>query len=142
MSANYSDLLKAGVKPWSATIALDISGYDIVKKITGPEPSDFYIDKFGSDLDYVKKASPFHVVDSKIPPFFAVCNIASKDACSQSDAFVQKAKGFGTHAQILEVDLPHMEINWQLGKNPEYTAQVDGFLRTLSPTIQSLLSAE
>ena len=71
VSANYDKLISRGIKPWIGTVSLDISGYDIIKKVTAPEPSQFYKEKFGDSVEYIVKASPYHVLNSKIPAFLA-----------------------------------------------------------------------
>ncbi|WP_053042793.1 hypothetical protein [Thalassomonas actiniarum] len=107
--------------PWLGTISLDISGYDIVKKITGPNPSEFYKKKFSESPDYWQKASPFHALNNKIPPFLAICSRRSDDACSQAENFIRKAENLGSYAKLLPVGLSHGEINAELGKDSCYT---------------------
>lgn len=140
ISSNYNISRGNEVKPWLGTISLDISGYDIVKKITGPNPSEFYKRVFGESPNYWKKASPFHALTNKIPPFLAICSLRSSDACTQAENFISKAKNFGTHVDILRVDLTHAEINSELGKGSCYTDYVDNFLKKLNPSIESMLT--
>lgn len=138
-SSNYQSIIDSGVKPWLGTISLDISGYDIVKKVTGESPSEFYLDLFGDEPDYWVKASPFHTLTGKIPPFLAVCSKQSRDACAQAERFVNKAKDFGGIASLLPISLSHNEINLQLGKAPCYTHKVDDFLEGLGADIAAQL---
>ncbi|MBL1292885.1 MAG: esterase [Alteromonadaceae bacterium] len=140
VSSNYNTIMGNGIMPWLGTISLDISGYDIVKKVTGPNPSEFYKEKFGESPNYWKKASPFHVLTDKIPPFLAICSLRSDDACTQAENFIAKAKNLGTHVEILPVDLSHREINSELGKGSCYTNYVDDFLKKLNPSIESILT--
>ena len=140
ISANFNTLTGDGIMPWLGTISLDISGYDIVKKLTGPKPSEFYKKIFGDNPNYWKKASPFHVLTNKIPPFLAICSIRSNDACTQAENFIEKAKKLGTHVEILPIDLSHGEINSELGKASCYTNYVDDFLKKLDSGVASMLT--
>lgn len=140
VSSNYSTVTGNGIKPWLGTISLDISGYDIVKRITGSTPSEFYKEKFGKDPDYWKKASPFHALTDKIPPFLAICSTRNDTACSQAKNFLKKAKSLGSYGEFLATDLSHNEINSELGKDSCFTSKVDNFLKTLSPGIALMLA--
>lgn len=140
ISANYNTIMGNGIMPWLGTISLDISGYNIVKKLTGPNPSEFYKRKFGESPNYWKEASPFHVLTDKIPPFLAICSIRSDDACTQAENFIEKAKKLETYVEILPVDLSHGEINSELGKASCYTNYVDDFLKKLDSGIASMLT--
>jgi len=140
VSSNYPAITGNGVMPWLGTVSLDISGYDIVKKVTGANPSKFYKEKFGESPDYLAKASPFYAVTEKIPPFLAVCSLRSADACTQAENFLAKVKKLGAYAQLLPVDLSHRKINSELGKDACYTNHVDDFLKKLSPAIAPMLS--
>ncbi|MCO1335707.1 alpha/beta hydrolase [Microbulbifer sp. OS29] len=139
ISSNYKAITKDRITPWLGTISLDISGYDIVKKATGENPSGFYIEKFGNDSNYWVKASPFHILSDKIPPFLAICSLRSDDACTQAKTFTDKAKKLGAYAAIIPIDLSHGEINSELGKDACYTASIDDFLKKLSPDIAKIL---
>ena len=142
VSAKYNSVTKTGINPWLGTVSLDISGYDIVKKVTGENPSEFYLDIFGRDPAYWPIASPFQALVSRIPPFLAVCSIRSRDACQQAENFLKKARNFGGTGQLLPVDFGHMPINSELGKGSCYTDDVDTFLKTLSPDVAALLINE
>lgn len=139
ISANFESVRDKAIKPWLGTVSLDISGYDLIKKVKGPNPSEFYKDIFGENIDYLKKASPFHALKGKIPPFMAVCAKSSVDACIQAKHFTEKAGQLGAETSVLAVDLSHMEINHELGKTTCYTQKVDEFLISLNADIASLL---
>jgi len=140
VSSNYSTVTENGIIPWLGTVSLDISGYDIVKKISPPKPSEFYKEKFGKDPDYWKKASPFYALTDKIPPFLAICSTRNGDACIQAKNFLKKAKSLGSYGEFLATDLSHSEINSELGKGSCYTSNVDDFLKKLSPSIASMFT--
>jgi len=140
ISSNFNTMTNNGVKPWLGTISLDISGYDIVKKVKGDTPSKFYQDKFGHDLAYLQKSSPFHVLTHKIPPFLAICSTQNTDACEQASNFITKAKSFGSHGELISTGLSHNDINSELGKPSCYTQRVDDFLKKLNSRIKLLLT--
>ena len=142
VSSNYSTITRNRIIPWLGTISMDISGYDVVKKITSPTPSEFYKEKFGENPIYWEKASPFYALSDKIPPFLAICSLRSDDACIQAKTFLKKAKSLGTYVELLPVDLSHGEINSELGKDSCYTNNVDDFLKKLSPSIASMLTSQ
>lgn len=139
VSAASNDLSSNKMLPWLGTVSLDISAYDLPGRVTGENPSEFYLEIFGNDPDYWEKASPFHALTEKIPPFFAVCTTQNEYACPQSELFVEKVKSLGGKGKVLTVGLGHMEINWELAKNRDYTADVDKLLMTLGPEVKSLL---
>lgn len=138
VSSNYQTIVKNGAIPWIGTVSLDISGYDIVKKVTGAKPSEFYIEKFGENLLQLQKASPFHALTDKIPPFLAICSLRSNDACTQAENFIEKAKSFGGYAYVMPVDMSHREINLELGKDACYTKAVDDFFKKLNSSVKSM----
>ena len=142
VSSNYSRLTRNGVIPVLGTISMDSSAYNIVGRLTVPNPSDFYQERFGTDPDYWKEASPLHVLTDKIPPFLAICSTQSPTPCIEAEKFLKKAKTLGTHAELLAVDLSHGEINSELGKDSCYTNDVDEFLKTLSPDIASMFTSQ
>ena len=142
VSSNYNTIMGNGIIPWLGTISLDISGYDIVKKITGPNPSEFYKEKFGESPNYWEKASPFYPLTDKIPAFLAICSLRSDDACTQAQSFIEKAKNLGTYVKLLPINLSHGKINSELGKDSCYTKNVDDFLKKLSPSIASMLTRQ
>lgn len=139
VSANFSHLIDNGVTPWLGTISLDISGYDIVSKVAGANPSSFYQEKFGKDLDYLTKASPLHVLTNKIPSFLAICSTQNGDACSQANNFLTKAKSLGSHGELIASDFDHNALNSELGKATCYTKSVDAFIKKLDPSLSPLL---
>ncbi|MCK0070757.1 alpha/beta hydrolase [Kordiimonas laminariae] len=139
VSAQYSTGAAKLLKPLLGTVSLDITGYDIVEKFTPPNHSEFYERNFGTDPEYLKKASPFYALKAQIPPFLAVCSIHTATACAQSEKFVKKLQSYGGYAGLISVNLKHMPLNAELGKVGCFTAEVDRFLRKLDPGIAGLL---
>jgi arylformamidase len=76
---------------------------------------------------------------SKIAPFLAVCSSRRTQSCPQAQAFVDKARSFGTRARVLPEDLSHEEINETLGEPSNYSAQVEAFMASLDPAVAQAL---
>jgi len=131
------------IEPWLGTVALDSAAYDVVRTMNEPSPPKLYKKAFGRSPAYWREASPFHTLSNKLPPFLAVCSSQREErSCSQASSFVEKAKRYGTSAKLLRADFSHRGINIELGKDYCYTKQVDEFLKTLDPSIESILSNE
>ena len=117
-------------------ISLDSSAYNIVSRLSEEQPPKRYQSVFGTDMEYWQKASPFYSVSNKLPPFLAVCSTQSKSACAEANKFKVKANSEGASVSVLSVDMPHSEINSQLGQEPCYTQSVDDFIKELSPKVK------
>ncbi len=129
--------------PWLGTVALDSAAYDVVKIMSSPSPARFYKKAFGKHIEYWKMASPILKLEAKTPPFLAICSTKRKDdSCSQGGNFVKKANSLGSRAQLMRVPLSHRKVNVDLGLNNCYTQGVDDFLKTLHPSVASLLSGQ
>jgi acetyl esterase/lipase len=142
VSSNNSKRTGNRIKPWLGTISMDISAYDIVKRMTSKNPSVFYKEIFGKNYNDWQKASPFYSLSDNLPPFLAICSTQSDTACSQAKHFTKKAKSLGAYTEIISVDLSHREINSELGKDSCYTRNVDAFIKKLSPSIVSMFTAD
>ena len=139
VAADHKNLSGGKMQPWLGTVSLDISNYDLPSRVSGENPSEFYLEIFGNDPTYWQKASPYHTLTEQMPPFYAVCTTQNEFACPQSELFVKKAKSFGGKGGVLAVGLGHMEINWEFGKNADYTAAVDMLLKAIDPEVEGLL---
>ena len=141
LSSTSSPAINKAVKPWLGTVSLDTAAYDIVEIMNLENPPGLYKKAFGNDINYWKLASPYHLLGQEMPPFLAVCSAQRKDnPCLQAKIFTDKAKLYGTNAQLLAVDLSHRGINAELGKSNEYTNMVEEFLRGLDTDIFLMLS--
>lgn len=145
--AHLASLVSAGdhgrIKPWLGTVALDSAAYDIPKIMNSPSPKRFYKKAFGKSRAYWKEASPIHVLSGKLFPFLAVCSSKRKDdSCLQAKSFIEKAKSYGSHTQLLRFDFSHRNINVELGKDFCYTRQVDEFIKELDTSIESMLTSQ
>lgn len=128
------------IEPWLGTIALDSAAYDVEKIMSVKSPPRFYKKAFGKNPAYWKKASPINGLSSKSPPFLAVCSSKRKDdSCLQAKSFIDKAKQFNSHAQLLPIALSHREVNVRLGADYCYTQSVEKFMKKLDLNVESLL---
>lgn len=139
LGASPETALKLGVRPWLGTIALDSAAFD-VGQIMAARHARLYDQAFGEDATYWKQASPFYALSSKATQFLAVCSTRRSDSCGQAHRFTARASTFEVHAEVLEEDLSHREINQQLGIAGDYTASVEAFMGSLDGTVKSLLA--
>lgn len=138
VSASPTIARAQGAQPWLGTIALDSAAYDVAQ-IMQRQHYRFYDRVFGSDPVTWAADSPTTQLSARIPPFLAVCSSKRQDSCPPATEFVAKAASFGGHAQTLQEDKTHAELNKELGADPAYTAQVEAFMSHLDPSIARLL---
>lgn len=143
VSANYRGAKNSPIQPWLGTVSLDSAAYDLVEVMGAEKPPKFYQTAFGQHPIYWEKASPIHSLKSKLFPFLAICSSQRKDgACAQARRFTEKAAKLGTSVDLLTVTLSHRHVNSELGKSECYTRYVDDFLKTLHPTLDSMLASQ
>lgn len=58
VSSKHNILIRHGITPWLGTVSMDISAYDIVKRMTSKNPSEHYREVFGDTFNSWEKASP------------------------------------------------------------------------------------
>ena len=138
ISAEPSMATSLGAQPWLGTIALDSAVFNVTQIMRGHH-FPLYDRAFGSDPAFWDAASPIVQLHSKIAPFLAVCSSRRDDSCPQAQAFVDKARSFGTQARVLPENLSHGEINERLGEPSDYTAQVEAFMASLDPAVANAL---
>jgi len=120
-----------GTKTWLGTVALDSAAFDVVEMME-MKHYRFYDRVFGADRGYWQETSPLHrLTAAPLTPMLLVCSTRRPDACPQAKAYAAKASGFGGRASVLPVDLKHADVNGELGLGGDYTAQVEGFLRSV-----------
>jgi acetyl esterase/lipase len=132
LAARPELLAEAGAKPPQGFVLLDSGALD-VPAIMNARHFRLYDRAFGSNPADWAAASPYQQLHQATAPILAVCSSRRDNACPQSQAFVAKARGLGTQAEVLPLDKSHGEINAQLGEDPGYTASVERFLGRLSP---------
>jgi acetyl esterase/lipase len=122
--------LDLGARPWLGTVELDSAALD-VERIMRKRHLRLYDRAFGRDPADWAAASPLARLSQRGAPFLAVCSTRRADSCPAAQAFVARARSFGTQASVLEEDLTHREINAQLGEDGAYTRAVEAFLDEL-----------
>jgi acetyl esterase/lipase len=131
LSANPSLAKQQGAQPWLGTVMLDSAAYDIEKTMSSKH-LPLYDKAFGNDNAFWKRTSPSVQLTQKTVSLLAVCSTKRKDqACTQANAFVNKAAKFGSQANVLPEALSHGELNENLGLPSEYTEKVEAFMRAL-----------
>ncbi len=138
ISAEPTLATSQGALPWLGTVALDSAAFNVTT-IMQSRHLGLYDDAFGNDPAAWSAASPITQLHGQIAPFLAVCSSRRADSCAQARAFVAKAQGFGSRAQVLPEDMRHGEINKILGEAGDYTAAVDAFLASLAPALATRL---
>lgn len=118
---------EAGTRPWRGTVLLDSGALDVPAVMEGRHPR-LYDRAFGSDPAAWLAASPHQQLNQATAPLLAVCSSRRANACRQAEAFVAKARGLDTSAEMLRLDKTHAEINAQLGEDTGYTAEVERHL--------------
>ncbi|HVZ30634.1 MAG TPA: alpha/beta hydrolase [Asticcacaulis sp.] len=126
LSADPSQVVTEGGKPWRGTVVLDSGSPDLVAVMNG-RPGKVYREAFGTDPAYWARLSPLQHLRPGAVPMLLVCSIKRR-ACGQSAAFAARIKSIGGDAQVLPEDLTHMEINDNLGQPGAYTDAVDAFI--------------
>lgn len=138
ISAKPGLAMSEGALPWLGTVALDSAAYDVAAVMQAPHLR-LYDAAFGSDPVNWAALSPIVQLRTKIAPLLAVCSSLRSDSCPQADAFADKARGFGSHVQVLPEAMRHGAINATLGQSSAYTSAVDGFLAGLDPALADRL---
>jgi len=118
-----------GVRPWLATVLVDTAALDVVELMRSPH-LPLHDRAFGTSEEYWRRASPLHRLSRKPSPMLLVHSTRRPEAAEQAQAFAAAAAAHGARAEVLPIDLSHAELNALLGEDPEYTAQVDAFLRS------------
>jgi arylformamidase len=126
--------------PWLGIVVLDSGALD-VPAIMEQRHFPLFDQAFGRDPAFWRRASPLHAMSGRGAPILAVCSSRRATSCDQARAFVARASQLGTRASVLPEDLTHRDINQTLGQAGPYTASVDGFLRSLHPSLASALDA-
>lgn len=128
-----------GAQPWLATVAIDSAALDI-EAIMTRRHYRFYDPVFGSDPTFWRLASPMHRLQSRpVAPMLLICSSQRDDSSIAAHAFAAKAATFGGRAEVLALDMNHMELNDGLGLPGDYTAGVDAFLHTLAASRETPL---
>lgn len=129
LGANPAIATAEQAKRWNATIALDSAAMDIVSSMQ--QKHYFFYDKaFGQDEQLWLQTSPTLQLTRAATPMLIVCGEQRPDKpCDQARIFADRAAALGVPAQLLPLHKKHGAINADLGREAEYTQQVDAFIR-------------
>ena len=119
-----------GQSKWRGAVLLDSAAIDVVSIMSAVHPP-FYDRVFGSDPAYWQCVSPYHCLNTSVPPMLVVCSQSRERSMAAATRFARKAAQLGGAVQVLPVMLSHQEINEKLGEDATYTAEVDRFLSSL-----------
>lgn len=129
---------EAGVAKLIGTISLDSGTTNVVTQMNHPIEfmKERYAEAFGDEESYWIASSPFHQLDKTASPWLSICSDGrTGDPCGQSDEYAEKSNALGIPAQVIPVKKGHGAINNDLGKEGEYTDNVDKFIATLDPVV-------
>lgn len=139
LSANPALAREQGARPWLGTVSLDSAAFD-VPAIMNARHARLYDRAFGKDPNFWAAASPLQQLTQAQAPVLAVCSSKRDDACPQARGFADKASPLGMRVEVLPQDRTHAEINDDLGQPGAYTEAVEGFLRSLDPSLAKALA--
>lgn len=130
VAASPEGLRAAGAQPVLGTVVLDSGAMDVVQTLQ-ERHAPLFDAAFGADPAFWRAVSPQHQLRAGAAPFLVVCASQRRTPCQQAHAFARQGEPLGVRVQVLPQPLSHGEINAQLGQAGDYTAAVDGFLRSL-----------
>ena len=120
-----------GAKPWRATVMLDSGAVDVVTLMKIPH-ARFYDKAFGNDETLWEKTSLTRQVSVGAVPLMIVCSSTRKDKpCAQGEVLVRKLQQMKKMASVYPVELGHGAVTAELGKDNDYTRDVDAFIQSV-----------
>jgi acetyl esterase/lipase len=139
VSANPSQALAQGARPWLGVVSLDTAATN-VPQLMSRRHASLYDDAFGTDPAYWQAMSPWHQLSAHTPPWLLVCSTERPDhPCPLARDFVAKAQALGSRGEVHPEALSHSEINDQLGLPGPYTDAVERFMAGLHPALAQAL---
>ncbi|HEY2559976.1 MAG TPA: alpha/beta hydrolase [Caldimonas sp.] len=130
LAADMSSVAIDGVEPWLASVLIDSAALDVVGLMEGPH-LPLHDRAFGSSEAGWRHASPLHRLRGQPAPMLLVHSSRRPLAGEQAREFAAAVVAMGGQAEVLSIDLSHADLNVGLGRDPEYTACIDAFLRTV-----------
>ena len=130
LAADPTMATRQGAKPWLGTVSLDSAALNVVDVMEGRH-LPFYDRVFGRDRARWAEVSPLQRLSAAPRPMLLVCSSQRSDSCPAARAFAAKATALGGRATVLPQDLKHGEINKELGRPGDYTAEVERFMSSL-----------
>lgn len=120
-----------GAKPWRATVMLDSGAVDVVTLMKMPH-ARFYDKAFGNDETLWEKTSLTRQVSAGAVPLMIVCSSTRKDKpCAQGEVLARKLQQMKKTASVYPVELGHGAVTAELGKDNDYTRDVDAFIQSV-----------
>ncbi len=120
-----------GIRPWLGTLMLDSASMNVVETMSAPH-RPLYDRVFGRNPQYWRAASPFYRLTEKpAAPMMLVCSSLREDSCPQARGFAEKVASLGGRVTMFPTAQSHGEINANLGREGQYTTEVDRFLSSL-----------
>lgn len=123
-----------GVQPWLGSVVLDSGALNVVTTMEGRHYR-FHDRAFGKDPVYWKATSPTLQLKGRTVPTLLVCSTRREGPCPEAHEYAARANQLGGHAEVLEADLSHRDINETLGLENAYTVKVEAFMKGLHPTV-------
>lgn len=127
-----------GVQPWLGSIFMDSGALDVTE-IMEKRHFGLYDNAFGDDPAFWKSVSPTQLLAAKTYPVLSICSKKHKSSCKQSHDYADKATAFGGRAEVMESSLGHGKVMGELGKDNDYTLEVEQWLATLDPLVAKML---
>ncbi len=119
----------AQARPWAATVVVDSAALDVPTLMAGPH-LPMHAEVFGNDPAAWPVHSPLQrMTVAPSGALLLVCSRRRGDSVVAAQAFAARVQGLGGRVQVLPLDLGHLQLNGELGRDPGYTAAVDAFLQ-------------
>ena len=112
-------------------VLIDSAALDVVSLMSGPH-LPLHDRAFGASEAGWELASPLHRLDGRPAPVLLIHSSRRPFAGEQALAFAAAVIERGGQAEVLSSDLSHVDLNAELGRDPEYTQCVDTFIETLA----------
>jgi acetyl esterase/lipase len=130
LAADMRSAATDGVEPWLGSILIDSAALDVVNLMSGPH-LPLHDRAFGTSTAAWELASPLHRLDGPPAPVLLIHSSRRPFAGEQAQAFAAAVIEHGGQSEVLTLDLSHVALNAELGRDADYTARVDAFIETL-----------
>lgn len=120
-----------GAKPWRATVMLDSGAVDVVTLMNMPH-ARLYDKAFGDNEALWQKTSLTHQLSTRAVPLMIVCSSTRKDKpCAQGEVLARKMQQIKKQVSVYPVALSHGGVTAELGKDNDYTRDIDAFIQSV-----------
>jgi acetyl esterase/lipase len=121
-----------GAQALRGAVLLDSAALDVVQ-VMERDHLPLYDRAFGVSTEYWHRVSPWHQLQTALPPLLIVASADRDHSVAQARRFAERAVALGGKAQVLPVPLGHADINQQVGQQGELTSAIDDFLAHVAP---------